>query len=89
MVLNALRQAVNTVPGMIFLQKSVVQMMTNALIQDYRGCSNVKHDFEESCNSVMNAELARPYAMEPTNTVQEIVSAFEVRSQTNNLMWIE
>jgi len=87
--MNAVRKAVNTVPGMVYIQESLVQMMTNAMIQDDRGCSRVKRDFEASCNLVITAELNRPYAMEPTNTVQDIVSAFKARSQTNNLTWVE
>jgi hypothetical protein len=85
MAVNLMRQAVKTIPGMVFMQRSVVQLMTNAMIQDHRGCS-INRDIVESCNGVICAELEQPYAMEPTCSVQEIVSAFKVRPRTNILI---
>jgi hypothetical protein len=73
-----MRQAV------VFMQGSVTQMRSSAMIQDHRGCI-INRNIVESSNAVIAAELEQPYAMEPTCTVQEIVSAFKVRPRTNIL----
>lgn len=65
-------------PGAL-IPSNLSAMITNALAQDTRSfyIDDVDSRFTEF-NNLCNTELSLPYAMEPTCSVQEIVSHFKV-----------
>lgn len=72
---------------MVSYPENLSQHLTNALAQDTRGFYLNKVDEQvEQFNVLVNAELNRPYVMEPTISVQEIVSHFQVHLYASEML---
>jgi hypothetical protein len=75
---------------MVSVPENVTMQLTNALAQDMRGfyLDNVAAQANQF-TVLLNAELHRPYVMEPKCSVQEIVQHFKVLNSNSCLTTTE
>ena len=68
--------------GVAYIPGTLVQAMTNALIQDRRGfyLRNTKEDLSR-ISTVINIQYLKPYVLPAGTSVNEAVKTFKVPSQ--------